>query len=157
MKHNLIAGFGAMLLSLTVIAALGASQDADVYAGWLKPGPPPLERFVKPLGLSSEQQKKLKPIFAAAQAKAAKEAEAAKAKPSSKEIASDALLTRETDLRVQLEAVLTAEQMAAYERLSAPYAANARTLIPHAAHGHSEILTSPSVTEASAVPAPPAN
>ena len=147
MKHKIFTGLTALLVALTVNVALGATQDVDVYAGWLKPGPPPLERFVKPLGLSSEQQRKLKPIFAQAQAKAAREeAEIAKGRTPSAQVAESALLTREADLRVQLSTVLTQEQMMRYESLTASRAANARTLTPHPAHGHYEMNS----------PAPPA-
>ncbi len=122
-------------MSLAVNVALGASQEVDVYQGWLKPGPPPLERFVKPLGLTGDQQQKLKPIFAEAQAKAAKD----EAERTQTKTAQAVVLTREADMRVRLATVLTAEQMMTYERLTASRAADARTLTPHPAHGHTEM------------------
>lgn len=127
----------AFAASSTTASAAG---DGDVYAGWLQPGPPPIERFVKPLDLSSEQQKKLKPIFDAARAKAAADAEGAKSRvePADGERVGGVLSQREADFRVQLASVLTSEQMTRYDAVAATRAPSTRTLIPHPAHGHSE-------------------
>ena len=139
MKHSILVAASAAIF-LWAGSAVGAQADGGIYDGWLKPGPPPLERFVKPLALTAEQQQKLRPVFAAAQAAAAAdEATKSKAKSPNPDTEGAALLTRETDFRVRLSAVLTAEQMGQYERLTAARAANARTLEAHPAHGHSEM------------------
>jgi len=131
-----------MLLALAWIAnsvsISTAGEEKDVFAGWSKPGPPPLERFVAPLSLTTEQQQKLTPIFADAQAKAAQDearANAAGAKPSGDDILNQ-MITRDVDFRTRLSTVLTAEQMSRYEALTAARAPRARTLVPHPAHGH---------------------
>lgn len=152
MKHKFVAATSALLV-LWAGCLTAADADAGVYQGWSRPGPPPLERFVKPLALTAEQQQKLRPVFAAAQAAAAAD-EAAKSKANSPnpDTVGTALLTRETDFRVRLAAVLTAEQMGEYERLTAARAANARTLQAHPAHGHSEMDRSGPLTQPSSAP-----
>lgn len=145
-----IRSTAGLLLAAAFIAGTALAADTDVYQGWVKPGPPPMERFVKPLGLSVDQQKKLRPLFNAAQTKAA---QAAKAKSPVTAKDGDALLTDEADFRVRLAEVLTAEQLAQYEKLTAARSADSRTLVPHPAHEHME-ATTPAL-EPSAVPPPP--
>ena len=131
------------LIATTMVAATTFAADSasnGPYAGWLQPGPPPVERFVKPLGLSADQQKKLKPIFDSARSKAAEDAKAAQARvePANGERVGGVLSQREADFRVQLATVLSPEQMTQYETLAASSVPSTRTLIPHPAHGHSE-------------------
>jgi hypothetical protein len=145
-------GFATFLIAAP--AAIAASPDAEVYKGWLKPGPPPLERFVKPLALTMEQQQKLKPIFAEAQQRAAQE-EAEKAKNPGRDahVQESGLLTREADFRVLLATVLSQDQMSRYESIAATHDANARTLNPHPAHGHESMdKPTPALVEPSDAP-----
>lgn len=138
-------GPGALLLvaACTLVAsgaACAAGSEHDVYAGWLQPGPPPIERFVKPLGLTADQQKKLKPIFDDARAKAARDAKDAQSRsePADGERVGGVLSQREADFRVQLASVLSAEQMTQYEALVAAQGPSPRTVDPRPAHGHRE-------------------
>lgn len=126
-----------MVAAAVVYTAQAATPDQSIYADWVQPGPPPVERFVRPLGLSADQQKKLQPIFDDARAKAV-----ADARPRSEPSESDAVggvpAQREADFRLRLAAVLNPQQMAQYDALAAARASDARTSDPHPAHGHRE-------------------
>ena len=106
----------ALIAAFLVGTALAAAPDA---------GPPSLDRFVQPLGLTAEQQQKLQPVFAEAQAKA---------KAMSPEDAAALRPEREADFRVKLSAVLKPEQLAEYDRLTS--ARPTETTVVQPAHGH---------------------
>jgi hypothetical protein len=116
-------------------------------------GAPTFEQLTKALDLTAEQQKELRPVFAEAQAKAAREAKERESKSTGPKDAESHLLTRQADLRSRLAAVLTTEQMAEYERLTAAQAAHPRTTNPHPAHGHHDMATQPSVRDGAETPA----
>jgi Spy/CpxP family protein refolding chaperone len=142
MKRAILFGLCALTLLFTVDLMGASSPPASVEAGLLKPGPPPLERFVKPLALSSEQQSKLRPIFEQARTQAAQDLNDANAdgqpdgrRPTADQMAAT-LKMREADFRVRLAAVLTPAQMAQYEQLTTDASTHNRTLEGHPAHGH---------------------
>lgn len=108
----------AGLLSLVLLSGPGLAAAPEV-------GVPSLDRFVQPLGLTAEQQRRLAPVFAEAQAKA---------KAMSPEDAAALRPERETDFRVKLAAVLKPEQLVEYDRLTS--ARPAETAVVQPAHGH---------------------
>lgn len=127
-----------MLLALAWIATVSVGgEDKDVFANWNQPGPPPLERFVEPLSLTTDQQQKLKPIFDSAQKQAAQDARrAANGDDRTGDQILNELVIRDADFRTRLAAVLSADQLARYEALTESRAPRTRTLAPHPAHGH---------------------
>ncbi len=122
---------------LLVVAGTAVAADS-VTAGLTRPGPPPLERFVKPLALSADQQARLRPLFAEAQAQAARDVRDAAA--DGKQVAPAELTAqqkmREADFRTRLASVLSPEQLAGYERLVADAAPRERTGEMNNGHGH---------------------
>jgi hypothetical protein len=126
-------------LLLGVTAGGAAAAETNPYDGWVKPGPPPLERFVKPLGLSTSQQESLKPIFAAARARAATDNEQIPTNTPTPEASRSLHAVREADLRMRLATVLSTEQLATYEALSEAHSASATRPHSHPAHGHSDM------------------
>lgn len=137
----------AMVLLLPISLHAAGAPDANPYDGWAQPGPPPLERFVKPLGLSASQQEKLQPIFAAAQARAAADNEPDPANTPTPEASRSITAVREADLRLRLAAVLTAEQLATYDALAEASSANAARPHSHPTHGHSDMNSAKPATE----------
>jgi Spy/CpxP family protein refolding chaperone len=134
MTRKLLPTLCALMLTLAAIPALAATPSA----GLIRPGPPPLERFVAPLALTAEQQSKLRPIFAAAQAQAAqdvKDASAEGEKPDPARMAA-ARKMREADFRMHLATVLTPEQLSKFENLMADTTPREQSTEPHSAHGH---------------------
>ena len=128
-------GLAALVAACALLGAV-AAPTAEVAA----PGPPPLERLVKPLGLSAAQQGTLKPMFAQAQAQAAEDVKQASSdgkKPDPTELMKT-LQMHEADFRLRLAAVLSPEQLAAYEKMTASSTPRAQSSEMHNAHGHRE-------------------
>jgi hypothetical protein len=145
----------ALLLSAPAIAAAAdpAPRKESVNAGLTRPGPPPLERLVKPLGLSADQQKRLKPLFAEAVSQA--EADVKAVQPG--ELAA-AQKVREADFRLKLANVLSPEQLTGYERLMAEAAPKETSSEMFSGHGHRDAdnaATAADVDPASARPLTP--
>jgi hypothetical protein len=133
----------ALLAAGSLMIASAFAGAAEPAATNLKPGPPPLERFIKPLGITPSQQAKLKPIFAEAQAQAAtdvKEASTDGKKPNPAEMAKTQSM-RQADLRLRLATVLTPEQLTGYEQLTASSTPREQTAEMHSAHGHRDVDT----------------
>lgn len=129
--------FGVLLISG------GTLRAADPAPASLSPGPAPLERFVKPLGITPAQQAKLKPIFAEAQAQAAmdvKEASTDGKKPNPTEMAKTQSM-RQADLRLRLATVLTPEQLTGYEQMTVSSTPREQAAEMHSAHGHRDVDT----------------
>jgi hypothetical protein len=134
------AVLAATMVLLAPISLAGAADAVmNPYDGWAQPGPPPVERFVKPLGLSASQQERLKPIFVAAQAKAAADNNPDPANTPTPEASRSLTAVREADLRTRLAAVLSAEQLATYDTLTEASSANAARPHSHPTHGHSDM------------------
>jgi hypothetical protein len=129
----------AMVLLAPMSLVAAAAADMNPYDGWAQPGPPPLERFVKPLGLSASQQERLKPIFAAAQARAAADNAPDPANTPTPEASRSLTAVREADLRTRLAAVLSAEQLATWDALTKASSARAARPHSHPTHGHSDM------------------
>jgi hypothetical protein len=125
--------------SSSAAPAARATSAPDVYAGWTRPGPPPLERFVEPLGLSADQQAKLRPIFAEAQAKAAEDDAQGRDRTQRPEAVAATMAMRQADLRVRLATVLTPAQMQRFESLTVAQASGRKLPESHPAHGHSDM------------------
>jgi Spy/CpxP family protein refolding chaperone len=139
----------AVLLSATAMAAFAAEPGVSASAGLLRPGPPPLERFVKPLSLTVEQQAKLRPIFQQAQQQAAEDVEAAAAdgrKPAAAQL--DATLRmHDADFRMRVASVLTPAQMTQFEQMTADRTPKEQASEMHNRHGHRESDTPATAAE----------
>jgi hypothetical protein len=131
---RVIAWGTGLLLLLSV--ALAAPPPAE-----LQPGPPPLAILVKPLGLTAAQQSKLAPVFTAARVQMAADLE--QVRRSGQKLAEpevmDLIRTREADLRERLVGLLTAEQLASYDQLTATRMPRRSETVP--VHGHHEMDT----------------
>lgn len=130
-------------------AALAAEPGVSASAGLLRPGPPPLERFVGPLSLSASQQAKLRPIFAEAQRQAEQDVEDAAAdgrKPDQAQLEA-AWRMHDADFRMRLANVLTPEQLTKYEQMTADRTPRERAGEMHGAHGHRESDTPATASE----------
>ena len=139
----------AALLSATAMAAFAAEPGVSASAGLLRPGPPPLERFVTPLSLTAEQQAKLRPIFQQAQQQAAEDVEAAAAdgrKPDAARL--DATLRmHDADFRMRVATVLTPAQMTQFEQMTAERTPKEQASEMHNRHGHRESDTPATAAE----------
>lgn len=134
-----LAAFAAVVLMISG-AVSGAAEPA---APSLAPGPPPLERFIKPLGITPAQRAKLEPIFAEARAQAArdvKEASTDGKKPDPTEMAKTQGM-RQADLRLRLATVLSPEQLTGYEQLTASSTPREQSAEMHGGHGHRDVDT----------------
>jgi len=138
----------AALLS-TAMAAFPAEPGVNASAGLLRPGPPPLERFVAPLSLSAAQQAQLRPMFAQAQQQAeqdVKDAGADGRKPNATELEAT-LRMHEADFRMRLATVLTPAQMTQYEQMTADRTPREQASEMHNRHGHRESDTPATAAE----------
>jgi len=117
--------------ALVAVTANSATPPVSLGAGVLRPGPPPLERFVKPLGLSAAQQSKLRTVFQQAQMQAAEDVRTAE--PGQLDATRK---MHEADFHLQLAAVLSPQQLARYDQLTAAMQADDRASESHGAHGH---------------------
>ena len=129
--------------------ALAAEPGVSASAGLLRPGPPPLERFVRPLSLTPEQQVKLRPIFEQAQQQAAedvKEASSDGKKPNPAQLAAT-LQMHDADFRMRLSNVLTPAQLTKYEQMTVDRTSHGESGEMHGAHGHREVDTPASAAE----------
>jgi Spy/CpxP family protein refolding chaperone len=128
----------ALVLVSEALAAADTRTTPSASQGVTRPGPPPLERFVGPLGLTTAQQQKLRPIFAEAQAQAATDLETLKddsQKPDESQVIAMVKM-READFRERLAAVLTPEQLSRYNQMTAEQMPRERATEQHSAHGH---------------------
>jgi hypothetical protein len=138
------------LVASPLTPAFSAAATKDVYAGWTKPGPPPLERFIEPLRLTVAQQLKLKPIFEDAQIKAANDQRERGEGHAPNPVAdASAIVARETAFRERLASELTAGQLKQYELLTAAHFTKLR-----AANPALPAIESSSTADAAATPAP---
>jgi Spy/CpxP family protein refolding chaperone len=133
----------------TAMAAFAAEPGVNASAGLLRPGPPPLERFVAPLSLNAAQQAKLRPLFQQAQQQAAKDVEDAAAdgrKPNAAQLEAT-LRMHEADFRMRLAEVLTPAQMTQYEQMTADRTPREQAGEMHNRHGHRESDTPATAAE----------
>jgi hypothetical protein len=131
------------LSMLAATAALAAEPQTSASAGLFRPGPPPLERFVKPLSLSASQQARLRPVFEKAQAQALKDVEEAGSEGGKADATRLAATQKmhDADFRVQLAGVLSSEQLVRYEQMTADRTPREQASETHPAHGHHETDT----------------
>ncbi len=133
-----------LLLVQVVHAADAARTGPDSQAVALRGGPPPLEYFVRTLGISAEQQQRLKPVLDASRTKAEADMKAASApgaqRPAADQI-SAAIRTRQADLREGLAKVLTPQQLAKYDQLNAEGPPPGQPGEFRDPHGHHETMT----------------
>jgi hypothetical protein len=137
------------LLWAAAMAAFAGEPGVNASAGLLRPGPPPLERFVGPLSLSSEQQAKLRPIFAQAQQQAKQDVEDAAAdgrKPDAARLEATQKM-HDADFRMRLAGVLTPAQMTKYEQMTADRTPREQAGEMHNRHGHRESDTPATAAE----------
>jgi Spy/CpxP family protein refolding chaperone len=139
----------AVVLSATAMAAFAAEPGVSASAGLLRPGPPPLERFVQPLSLTAAQQAKLRPLFQQAQQQAAEDVKNAAAdgrKPDAAQL--DATLRmHDADFRMRLAAVLTPAQMTQFEQMTVDRTPREEASEMHNRHGHRESDTPATAAE----------
>jgi hypothetical protein len=137
--------------AVTAILLLGGAGLAcsAIAAEPLRPGPPPLERFVGPLALTPAQQAKLRPAFAEAQKQAeddVRDASSDGRKPNPAQL--DATLRmHDADFRMKLSNVLSPAQMTQYEQMTADTTPREKAAEMHGAHGHHETDTPASAAE----------
>jgi hypothetical protein len=128
--------------------AVGADAPAP-NATVTRPGPAPMERFIEPLGLTTAQQQKLRPIFAQAQAQAEADLQALKSdeqKPDEGRVMG-MLKMREADFRERLAGVLTAAQLDRYNQLTADRLPREQAKEQHPAHGHRDADSAATASE----------
>lgn len=125
-----VALWALTALVLPVSSTFAAAPDTAIYAGWTKPGPPPLERFIEPLKITPSQRPKLEPIFQDAQIKASQDKDGKQNHAPNPHADGSALAARETEFRERLATVLTAGQFTLYERISDAHFARLRAKNP---------------------------
>lgn len=138
-----------LVATATPSFALDAEPGVSASAGLLRPGPPPLDRFVRPLSLSPAQQLKLRPIFEAAQKQAeadVKDAAAAGRKPDAAQLEAT-LRMHDADFRMRLANVLTPAQMTKYEQMTAERTPREQAGEMRSGHGHRESDTPATAAE----------
>jgi Spy/CpxP family protein refolding chaperone len=138
----------AAMLGIATTAVAG-EPGVSASAGLLRPGPPPLERFVGPLSLSAAQQAKLRPIFEAAQRQAeqdVKDAASEGRKPDQAQLEATWRM-HDADFRMRLANVLTPEQLTKYEQMTADRTPREQAGEMHGAHGHRESDTPATASE----------
>lgn len=132
-------------LGLFVTAAVAAdSAEAPSTEQALRPGPPPLESLVKPLGLSKRQQQTLRPVFLEARRQAQADIDEARADGLDLQSpqARARMQARDTDFRERLATVLTPAQLDTWDRLTADEReARQRPAGTNPVHGHHEMDT----------------
>ncbi len=145
-----LAAVAACVASTIVpVIATGAEPGVSASAGLLRPGPPPLDRFVRPLSLTPAQQVKLRPLFEAAQRQAeedVKDASSDGRKPNPAQL--DATLRmHDADFRMRLANVLTPAQMTKYEQMTVDRTPREQAGEMRSGHGHRESDTPATAAE----------
>jgi hypothetical protein len=120
-----------------------AAEAPSARSGVIRPGPPPLERFIEPLALTAAQQQKLRPVFAAAQAQAEADLDTVRAdnaEPADEQVMAMVRM-READFRERLAGILTPEQLTKYNHMTADTTPREEKTEQHSAHGHRDADT----------------